>query len=289
MKVLVTGAGGQLGRALVAAAPAGADVTALDRGHLDIADGAAVASCVASLRPDIVVNAAAWTAVDAAEREAAAAYAANRDGPEQLARALREGGGRLVHVSTDYVFDGRAAAPRRPDDPTHPVGTYGASKLAGERAVRCVLGTRACVVRTAWVYDATGRNFVNTMLALMQAGRDLSVVADQIGTPTSAASLAAALWRVCAGDVFGEILHFTDAGAASWYDFAVAIQEEALALGLLRRPVAIRPVRTVDYPTLAARPAASLLDCTTTRVRLGLEPVHWREALRRCLRERVDG
>jgi dTDP-4-dehydrorhamnose reductase len=182
-----------------------------------------------------------------------------------------------VHVSTDFVFDGKASSPYAPDAPTRPLGVYGATKRDGEIAA----GADALIVRTAWVYAAAGNNFVRTMLRLMAERDEVRVVADQIGTPTHAASLARAIWALAAAGSTGHY-HWTDAGAASWYDFAVAIQEEALALGLLSRAVPIVPIRTVDYPTPAQRPAFSILDKTTTWAITG-PARHWRAELRDCL------
>jgi dTDP-4-dehydrorhamnose reductase len=285
VKTLITGTTGQLGRALLAAAPPDVQVVPADRSVLDITDADAVTAFVAREEPALVINAAAWTAVDLAEQAPTEAFVANRDGPGHLARALRGSDARLIHVSTDYVFDGTASTPRRLEDVPKPLSVYGLSKLAGERVVRATLGARSLIVRTAWMYDAHGNNFVNTMLKQMRDGRSLRVVADQIGSPTSARSLAQAIWVASAAEPFEGIAHCTDAGVASWYDVAVAIQQEALALGLLQAPVAITPIRTIDYPTLAARPPCSVLDCTETWSRLALTPVHWRDALRATLEE----
>lgn len=282
--VLVTGAGGQLGTELIRLAPAEYQVVALSRDALDVTAAAAVAAAVRRYAPAWVINAAAYTAVDAAEDDAATAFAVNRDGAGHLARAARAQRARLLHVSTDFVFDGRACRPYRPEDRPAPLGVYGRSKLAGEQAVRSVLGEDALIVRTAWVYAADGRNFLRTMLRLMQErGDGLRVVADQVGTPTAADGLAAALWSAVAVEARGT-LHWTDAGVASWYDFAVAIQEEALAAGCLRRPVALRPVATEAFPTRAARPPFGVLDKGRAWACLGPPPEHWRSALRRVLR-----
>ncbi len=280
MKVLVTGAGGQLGRALVAGAPAGAQVVAVDRAALDIADGAAVADRVARDRPDVILNAAAYTAVDRAESEEAQARAINGAAVDHLASAARAIGARLIHVSTDFVFDGASGSPYAPDAPTNPLSAYGRSKLAGEQAA----GPDALIVRASWVYAPTGGNFVRTMLRLMAERDEVRVVADQIGSPTYAPGLADALWRLAALDARG-ILHHSDSGAASWYDFAVAIQEEALALGLLDRAVPVIPIATADYPTPARRPAYSVLNKSATAALLGGPAPHWRVNLRRMLKE----
>lgn len=280
MKALVTGAGGQLGATLVASAPAGCEVVALDRASLDLTDAAAVRAAVARERPDVILNAAAWTAVDAAEAEEEAARAVNADAVAALADAARANGADLVHVSTDFVFDGTRGRPYRPHDKPNPLGAYGRTKLAGERAA----GPDALIVRTAWVYAPAGGNFVRTMLRLMRERDEVRVVADQVGTPTYAPGLAHALWRLHAANARG-VLHYTDSGAASWYDFAVAVQEEALAAGLLTRAVPVVPIASADFPTPAARPFYSLLDKGRTWELLGGPAPHWRANLRLLIKE----
>lgn len=283
MKALVTGAGGQLASEWVLAAPPGWSVTALSRGDLDIGDEAAVSATVASVAPDLILNAAAYTAVDRAQSEAEAAWRVNRDGAGHIARAAAAARARLIHVSTDFVFDGRAGRPYAPDDPTAPLGVYGASKLAGEAAVRQA-APEALIVRTAWVYAAHGRNFVATMLRLMAERGEVRVVADQVGTPTSAASLAGAVWRLAQTAATG-VVHYTDAGVASWYDFAEAIGEEAHAIGLLPTAPTVVPIGTRDFPTPAPRPPFSVLDKSRTWELLGAVAPHWRTALRAVLTE----
>jgi dTDP-4-dehydrorhamnose reductase len=259
MKVLVTGANGQLGRALCISAPNDAELVAVTRNELDLANAAAIADCVSRVRPDVVLNAGAYTAVDLAESEKELAYKVNGAAPGALAHACREIGARLIHVSTDYVFDGRASRPYRPDDATNPQNVYGASKLEGEQRIAQCSGLDWVVVRTAWVYAAQGKNFVRTMLRLFGERERIGVVADQIGTPTSAASLARCLWAVAAKREVRGVLHYTDAGVASWFDFAVAIYEEAKALGLTNKKPEIAPITTHEYPTPAARPLYTLM------------------------------
>lgn len=276
MKVLVTGAKGQLGRALAARVPAGIDCLALDRGGCDLADPAAIRTALATHKPDAVINAGAYTAVDRAESEAELARAVNATAVGVLAAY----GAPLVQVSTDFVFGGSQSTPYRPEDARDPLGVYGASKAAGEDGA----GDDACVVRTSWVYAAGGGNFVRTMLRLMRECDEVRVVADQIGAPTWASGLADTLWALLGKGARG-MFHHRDAGAASWYDFAVAIQEEALVLGLLSRAVPVIPIATADYPTPARRPAYSLLDDSGTRALLGDRPPHWRVNLRKMLHE----
>jgi dTDP-4-dehydrorhamnose reductase len=286
MKVLVTGASGQLGRALRNCAPgAGVDVAALGRADLDLTDAGAICRTIERLQPAAVINAAAYTAVDRAESEPELAYAVNSDAVSALAYVCAKERVRLVHVSTDFVFDGALGRPYLPGDVTNPLSVYGASKLAGERHVLGQSGLDWRIVRTAWVYSASGQNFMLTMLRLFRERSVVKIVADQIGTPTSAASLAEHLWRVAREDGKSDISHFTDAGVASWYDFAVAIHEEARALGIINRDVDVVPIATDQYPTAARRPLYSVLEKRATIERFALHPVHWRVRLRKTLQE----
>ena len=293
MKVLLTGAAGQLGQALVAASPEGVQLVACTRAELDLADAKACRAAVESHRPDWVLNAGAYTAVDKAESEPELTQAVNAGAPAAFAEALADTGGRLLQVSSDFVFNGAQGSPYRPEQDLDPLGIYGATKAAGERAALSLpAGT---VLRTSWVYGPVGKNFCLTMLRLhglkAAAGEPLGVVADQVGCPTATPTLAAACWRAIeagtapssGGPEQPRILQWSDAGAASWYDFAVAIGELAVAAGLLQKAAQVNPISTADYPTPAKRPAYSLLDCTASRVALGLEPVHWRVALAQVL------
>lgn len=288
MRALVTGADGQVGRALRASAPAHIEVIGCARAELDITDAAAVAGRLRACAPELIVNAAAYTAVDRAESEPDPAHRVNAEGPGYLATAAGELGARLIHLSTDFVFDGASGVPYRPDSAPRPLGVYGATKLAGERAVLESLPERAVVLRTAWVYAAHGKNFLLTMLRLMRSAGAVRVVADQVGTPTSAGSVAEAVWRIAAMPAVRGIHHWTDAGVASWYDFAVAIAEDAARLGLLPREAAVEPISTREYPTPARRPAYSVLD-KQSLTSLGLVPVHWRKRLRSVLEEISPG
>ncbi len=281
MKALITGAGGQLGRALVATLPVDAKAITLASAALDITDRQAVDRAIAVHSPDVVINAAAYTTVDKAESEPARAMAVNGDAVGFLAEAARANGARFVHVSTDFVFDGRASQPLAPQAATNPLSTYGRTKLAGEHKA----GPEALIVRTAWVYADEGKNFAATMLRLMSERPEVRVVADQIGTPTYAPALASAIWGLDARRTMG-VFHVTDSGVASWYDFAVAIYEEARAAGLLTQDVAIVPITTADYPTPAHRPAYSVLDTSTTRAALGTVAPHWRVNLRTMLKRK---
>lgn len=281
MKVLVTGAGGQLGRALVAQVPDAIEVIGATSRELDITDQYSMKRMIAAEQPSIILNAAAYTAVDLAESDSERAAAVNDTGVANLVSAAEPVGAQLVHVSTDFVFDGTASQPYRVDAVTAPLGVYGATKLAGERHLR----PGDLCVRTAWVYAAVGKNFVRTMLRLMAEREELGVVADQIGSPTSADDLADALWRLALGGHSG-MFHFTNSGIASWYDFAVAIRDEAIALGLLPESAArVRPIATADYPTPAKRPAFSVLDTRLTAAALGGPAPHWRHSLVKVLEQ----
>ncbi len=266
---------------LLACAPAGWSVTAVSEADLDIRDSAAVDAAVAAIGPDLLLNAAAYTAVDRAESESALAYAVNRDGAANLARAAAAVGARMAHVSTDFVFDGESCRAYLPDDAPAPLGVYGASKWAGEQAV-LEAAPGALILRTAWVYSPHGGNFLKTMLRLMAARGAVSVVADQIGTPTSATTLARALWGLTLAGATGRH-HYTDAGVASWYDFAQAIGEEAHASGLLAAAPRVTPIATADYPTPARRPAFGVLDKSSAWALLSEPSPHWRSALREVL------
>jgi len=252
--------------------------------RLDITNESAVSQCVSDCSPDVIINAAAYTAVDKAESDTDAAYAVNEQAVSHLANAAKAARAQLIHVSTDFVFGECKATPLLPDSPVDPVSVYGKSKLAGEQQLRTILPDDSLLVRTAWVYSSHGNNFVKTMLRLMKERGEVGVIADQVGTPTWANSLARALWRGAKLRSTG-VMHWTDAGAASWYDFAQAIMEEGLALGLLDKPATVNPLRTDQYPTPAARPSYSVLELTSTWDALDMQAAHWRVELRNMMRE----
>jgi dTDP-4-dehydrorhamnose reductase len=283
VKLLVLGGAGQVARAVAQSVPAHAQITALTRAELDIADEAAVIRTLESIRPDWIVNGAAYTAVDRAEDERTQAFAINDTAVGVLAKVASGRGCRILHLSTDFVFDGRSNRAYLPSDPTNPLSIYGASKLGGEEKLLSAGG--GLVLRTAWVYAASGRNFVLTMLRLMAERDRVNVVCDQIGTPTWAAGIAEAVWGLVDVDAPAGIYHWTDLGVASWYDFAVAIQDEALARGLLSRAVAIGPIPSSDYPTRAQRPAFSVLNTAATRALIKAPARHWRHNLGMMLDE----
>jgi dTDP-4-dehydrorhamnose reductase len=282
MRVLITGASGQLGGALQRLAPAWAEINAIDVDDCDLTDVPMLRARLTVEAPDVIINAAAYTAVDKAESDEELARAINAEAVAAMVEAMAETGGKVVHVSTDYVFDGTASSPYVPDAPRNPQSAYGRTKAEGEDHLR----PEDVLVRTAWVYEAGGANFVRTMIRLMKERDALGVVSDQIGAPTWATGLARTIWGLVEKHATGTF-HHSDAGVASWYDFAVAIGEEALQRGLIAKLPLIRPITTADYPTPANRPAFSLLDCRATREALGEEPVHWRTNLRLMLDEEV--
>jgi dTDP-4-dehydrorhamnose reductase len=280
LKVLVLG-GGQIAKAVGAAAPARHEVAIRTHAELDVVDETALAQTLAEVKADWIVNAAAYTAVDLAEDEAAQAFAVNDNAVASIARAAASAGSRLLHLSTDFVFDGESKRAYLPADQTNPLSVYGASKLGGERHA----SGAGIVLRTSWVYAAFGKNFVLTMLRLMREKDQIKVVCDQIGAPTWATSTAAAIWGLVEVQAAPGIYHWTDLGVASWYDFAVAIQDEALARGLLSREISILPIHSSEYPTRAQRPAFSVLDSTATRALITTRARHWRHNLRMMLDE----
>lgn len=283
MKVLVTGARGQLGQTLLANAPPGWTLRGLDRPQLDISDAKEVRARMEVEQPDVIVNAAAYSAVDLAESNETDARQVNAGGARNLARTAHTVGARLIHLSTDFVFDGSATRPYAPDAASHPLGAYGRTKAEGEQHVREILPNQAVVLRTAWLYSEYGGNFVSTMLRLMAERNELMVVDDQVGSPTWARSVADVIFAFIARPDLAGTYHWTDAGQTSWYDFARVIQQEAFELGLLDTIIDIRPVSSDDYRAAANRPAYSVLDCSSTVADLGLSQVSWRASLRAML------
>jgi dTDP-4-dehydrorhamnose reductase len=284
MKVLVIGCNGQLGHSLADTAPANVDIIGLDLPELDITDATAVLEICSETRPDVIVNAAAYTAVDKAETDHALATAVNVAGPRNIALAAQEVGARLIHISTDFVFDGASSTPYKTDAETNPLSVYGKTKRDGELTVLKETSGSAVIIRTSWLYSKTGGNFVKTMLRLMSERDELGIVADQFGTPTWADSLAEAVWGFVGVPEHSGIFHWSDGGTATWQEFAIAIQEEGLLLGFLERTIPIHPIRTDDYPTAAKRPAYSVLDCSTTQGAINMKPAEWRTNLHKMLK-----
>lgn len=286
MNILVTGANGQLGREmqrLSAVSPN--NYTFTDVAELNVTDAGAVRQAVAQTRAEVIVNCAAYTNVERAEEDEEAADRLNRGAAENLARAAEANGATLIHVSTDYVFDGTAHTPYREDTAPSPLGAYGRTKLAGERAVMAS-GCRYLIFRTAWLYSEYGHNFLKTMLRLTSERDTLQVVFDQIGTPTYAGDLALAIFSLIeTGRYAGNegVYHFTDEGVCSWYDFAVEIAAAA-GHGTCR----IIPCHTSEYPTKAQRPAYSVLDKTRFKETFRMDIPHWREALIYCMKRLTE-
>jgi dTDP-4-dehydrorhamnose reductase len=291
VRVLIAGSAGQVARALVAAAPAaGLHVTALGRPDLDLTDPVSIDAVLDKVRPDIVINAAAYTAVDQAEADEAGAFALNAVGAGQLAAAAARLGAPIFHLSTDYVFDGSKPAPYAETDPVAPLGVYGRSKLAGEEAVAAA-NPRHLIFRTAWVYSPVGKNFAKTMLRVAEARGALSVVHDQVGNPTSAADIAAALWKV-AGRITADpsalragTYHMTASGEASWAEFAEEILRVSAELG--GPSASVTRITSSEYPTPTRRPANSRLDCTKLSRAFGVILPQWQVSTRACIEELV--
>ncbi|BES84179.1 NAD(P)-dependent oxidoreductase [Pectobacterium araliae] len=277
MKILLTGANGQLGRCFQDRLPADWQVWATDTAELDITDYEKVLTAVKAFQPDAIVNAAAYTAVDKAESEPELAELVNKTGPENLALAAKEVGARLVHVSTDYVFDGNATVPYVETDKTNPLGVYGKTKLDGEIAVSHVFPD-AIIIRTAWVFSEYGNNFVKTMLRLAKERDELSIVSDQRGCPTYAGDIAQAIIDLLNKAIIGEIYHYCGDEEISWYGFAEVIFAQALKKGILVKTPKIKPITTEQYPTPASRPAYSSLNCNKIK-KSGVNPSNWERAI----------
>lgn len=285
-KVIIIGATGQLGSELSQLTPVdqAIDLVSGDSQSMDITSDHGI-NAIRDQRPDLVINASAYTKVDLAETEADKAFSINHRAVQQLASTCRDISARLIHVSTDFVFDGSRPRPYAPDDKPNPLSVYGSSKLQGEQAIQSIKKLDFAIIRTAWVYSRHGQNFVKTMLRLMRERPELGVVYDQTGGPTWARNLAELIWQIGFDAGIQGVHHYTDAGVTSWYDFAVAIQEEALDLGLLDKPCNIRPILTAAYPTPATRPHYSVLDCQTLEHALQIQRPHWRTSLRHMLKE----
>ena len=283
-RILITGGSGQVGHCLKAQLEGCAELSVPDSSALNITDRRSVRQAVETFRPDYIINAAAYTAVDKAESDAERAFAVNRDGARHLAEAAEAVGAAMLHISTDYVFDGAGGAPYDEAAQTAPQNIYGASKLAGEQAVLAAC-RRAVVMRTSWVFGAHGQNFVKTMLRLGRERDSLGIVADQYGAPTAAADIAAALITIVrrhTPEQLAEragIYHYCGSPYASWFEFAETIFAEAAAQGVLAKIPAVKPIATVDYPTPAKRPADSRLDCGKIRTVFGIGPCDWHSAL----------
>ena len=282
--LVIIGKSGQLAREL-ARFSENRDMVFLGREQIDISSFETMSEVLDNLAPDAIINASAYTAVDKAESDQEGAYRLNHLGVKHLAEYVKGNDIHLVHVSTDYVFGGQSGVPYQVDEPHAPIGVYGASKAAGEREIMALIPQNGCIIRTSWVYSCHGANFVKTMLRLMKEKPQLGVIDDQIGSPTSAKALARACLYAAENNVAG-IHHFTDAGVASWFDFAVAIQTLAIQKGMLVESIPVNPIPTSAYPTPAKRPHYSVLDKRTLASSFdGLQPKHWQTELGEVLDE----
>ena len=289
VKVLIAGAAGQVGSELVKLAPAGFVVVGYNSSELDITNVQQVQQIVTEQSPALIINAAAYTAVDKAESDAERAYAVNETGVKNLAEAALAIGIPVFHISTDYVFDGTASEPYKETDPVGPTGVYGASKLAGEHAL-ANSGVKHIILRTSWVFGAEGNNFVKTMLRLGKERDTLGVVADQHGCPTSAASIAKVLWQLAQkyteeGELPWGIYHFSNSPATTWHGFACEIFMQAVEAGSLERAPVVNPIKTSDYPTPAKRPAWSVMSCSALVNLLGSGVPGWQQELSAVLKQ----
>lgn len=283
MTTVVIGRSGQLANELVKIL--GPNTICLGSSDTDITNKQAITNTLASLKPKVVINASAYTAVDQAEQDEETCYAINVSAVENIANYCRESGAFMVHVSTDYVFNGLKGSPYTVDDAIEPQGVYGKTKAKGEAALLSILPEHSAIIRTAWVYSAHGNNFVKTMLRLMNEKPELSVIDDQIGSPTWAKGLAQAC-VIAASNKYSGVYHWTDEGVASWYDFALAIQQLGIEKGLIAKAIPIHPIPSSQYPTPAKRPHYSVLDKTLTRSTFSeLSLAHWRTQLNDMLNE----
>lgn len=285
----MTGTTGQIGRAVAKSAPDAVDVIATNRAELDLADCDSIRSAVRQHSPDLIINTAAYTAVDNAESDREQAQLINERGPQCLASCARVIGARMIHLSTDFVFDGRARSPYSPTATPNPLCVYGTTKLHGEQVVFSQLGDSATVLRTAWVYSAGGKNFLLSILRQLRERGSVSVVNDQLGTPTAADSVAEIVWALASNPGSQGLYHWTDAGKASWYDFACAIAETASALGLIDRGAAVVPITSAEFTTPATRPKYCLLDTSSTTAITGIVARDWRVRLKGVLGELAIG
>ena len=279
MKVLITGKGGQLAWELEQLAPAEYEIISVAHNELDISNEVLVAEFIERTKPELVINTAAYTAVDKAEENIETAYAVNKFGVKYLAQECKKYNARILHISTDFVFDGTSTIPYQDDAKPIPINVYGASKLAGDIALNEILPGASVTVRTSWVYSVNGNNFVKNMLSLMKEKQQLGIIYDQDGSPTWAKGLAQWLWIIATKPEVTGTYHWTDAGVASWYDFAIAIQELGLEKGLLNKLIPILPIPTSSYPTPAKRPAFSVIDKSSAETISGLKTIHWRKQL----------
>ena len=292
MRVLITGAQGQVGQELMHLAPASWQVHGLGSKELDISNAQQVMTVVQTLQPQLIINAAAYTAVDKAESDSMRAHAVNHLGAENLAKAAQQQNCPLLHISTDYVFSGQQTQPYTEQDTPAPNSVYGASKWLGAQAINACCAQHI-ILRTSWVFGLHGNNFVKTMLRLAQGRDALNIVSDQVGGPTSARSIAQALWQIAqqyqsSGSCAWGTYHFSGAPTCSWYAFAAEIFAQAVTLRLIEKAPKLTPIKTCDYPTPAQRPAYSVLDNSKLNQQLNITQSDWKNELNLMLRALKD-
>ena len=292
MKVLITGSQGQLGRELLKNIPHDIEVIAADRKTFNLLDLKDCREFIFDNKPDWIINAAAYTAVDLAEDEEEKAILINGEAPTEIANALKKTGGKLLQISTDFVFDGKSSSPYKVDDEPNPINIYGKSKLLGENGIKNILqdNNQYIILRTSWVMGSEGNNFTKTMLRLLKIKEKVSVVYDQIGCMTSSKYLSNICWLIIQKDITKninnqKIFHWTDAGVSSWFDIATEIGDLSCKLNLLKNPAKVLPISSDNFPTRAKRPNFSLLDCSITKEILNIENKYWRYSLLEILQE----
>ena len=296
MRILLVGKSGQLGLSLIKTLPQDIvgkafDFSILSREDFDLSIPAKCEELVIKYKPDYLINTAAYTAVDIAETQKKLAYQINAEAPRIFAKTLRKFGGKLIHFSTDYVFDGKKSSPYITGDIVNPLNTYGLSKLQGENNILEIMSSteQAKIIRTSWLYSSIGNNFVTKIINLMKLKKTLNIVYDQVSSPTSTNSLANFCWILIKsmeeGKKCSNLIHFSDSGIASWYDFAYAVMEIGNDIGLFSVNPEIFPINSDQYKTLASRPSYSVLDTSYTRSQFKIEPQHWRKCLRSVLNE----
>jgi len=285
MKILVIGKSGQLAQALANLSTVNVEIICLGREQIDILDKSSLLNTIKEQNIDAVINACAYTAVDLAEKEPEQAYKINTLAVKNLAEVCKELSLHFVHISTDFVFNGLKSSPYLPNDDINPLSVYGKTKAEAEQLLTEIIPNSSCIIRTSWVYSTYGNNFVKSMVRLMAEKPELGIISDQIGSPTYAKGLAQVSLTAALEKVSG-IQHWTDAGVASWYDFAVAIQELAIEKGLLVKAIPIKPIKTISYPTPATRPSYSVLDKSSSILAFpNLPIIHWRKQLSSMLDE----
>ena len=291
MKVLITGKNGQVGQAVINCKPIGIELIETDKLHLDISNRKECIKEIKYHNPDWVINCAAYTSVDKAEDEPMKAKNINRNGPKYIAEAIKETKINLLHLSTDFVFNGKQNKAYKPNQLTSPIGIYGKTKAEGEEEIKKTLAkdNKGIILRTSWVMGVNGYNFAKTILKLNEKKEKISVVSDQIASPTNAPGLAKACWKIieCYSKpnfILPSILHWTDSGVASWFDIAVAIGEIGEEIGLLKKRALVIPIKSEEYQTKAKRPIFSCLDCESTSKIIRMKQMYWRDGLKEVLK-----